>query len=248
MSQSTARPGGATPAVSISGVRIEYLGDALGIGVDRPRLSWIVETTARNWHQAAYEVEIDRAGIEPLESPVRVESNDSILVPWPFGPLTSRERVRVRVRVRGNDGVASEWSGFRPIEVGLLEPTDWSARFVTPVWDEEASEPRTAPLLRREFRVDQAVERARLYVTALGVYEPQINGIVVGGHVLAPGWTSYSNRLRYQTFDVTDLLQTGKNVLGAMVGDGWYRGRLGWGGGQRDRYGDRLALLAQLEI
>ena len=65
---------------------------------------------------------------------------------------------------------------------------------------------------------------------------------------MAPGWTSYHHRLRYQTFDVTGLLREGRNAIGAMLGDGWFRGRLGFGGGRRNIYGDRLALLAQLEI
>src|SRR6185503_364691 len=92
------------------------------------------------------------------------------------------------------------------------------------------------------------VAQARLYVTALGVYEAQLNGVVVGDHVLAPGWTSYTHRLRYQTFDVTESLHAGRNAMGVVLGDGWYRGRLGYGGGRRNIYGDRLALLAQLEI
>ena len=75
--------------------------------------------------------------------------------------------------------------------------------------------------------------RARLYITALGVYEAQLNGETVGDHVMAPGWTSYRHRLRYQTFDVTSLLREGRNALGAMLGDGWFRGRLGFGGGRR---------------
>ena len=90
--------------------------------------------------------------------------------------------------------------------------------------------------------------RARLYSTALGVYEAYLNGEQIGDHVLAPGWTSYDHRLRYQTFDVTHLLHPGPNVLGAILGDGWFRGRLGFDGGQRNLYGDRSALLAQLEV
>src|SRR5205823_13146875 len=100
----------------------------------------------------------------------------------------------------------------------------------------------------REFDVRTGVRRARLYVTALGVYEAQLNGATAGDHVLDPGWTSYDHRLRYQTFDVTGLLREGRNVLGAMLGDGWYRGRLGFNGGRRNIYGLPPALLAQLEI
>ena len=135
-----------------------------------------------------------------------------------------------------------------PVEAGLLTSEDWDARFVTPDWEEDTTRPQPCPLLRREFEVHTGVRRARLYVTSLGVYEVQLNGVIVGDHVLAPGWTSYHNRLRYQTFDVTDLLHEGHNAIGAILGDGWYRGRLGFDGGRRNIYGDRLALLAQLEI
>ncbi|MEH0628404.1 family 78 glycoside hydrolase catalytic domain [Streptomyces stelliscabiei] len=92
------------------------------------------------------------------------------------------------------------------------------------------------------------MERARLYVTAHGLYELEINGRRVGDHTLAPGWTSYHHRLRYQTHDVTEHLRAGANAIGAWLADGWYRGRLGFGGGHADLYGDRVALLAQLEI
>ena len=85
-------------------------------------------------------------------------------------------------------------------------------------------------------------------MTALGVYEAQLNGTTVSDHVLDPGWTSYNDRVQYQTFDVTGLLHEGRNAIGAMLADGWYRGRLGFNGGCRNIYGDRLALLAQLEI
>jgi alpha-L-rhamnosidase len=154
----------------------------------------------------------------------------------------------IRVRVWGTDGNPSEWSELAPVEAGLLSPGDWSARFVTPSWEEDLTRPQPAPLLRREFDIHAGMTRARLYITALGVYEAQINGSVIGDHVLAPGWTSYHSRLHYQTFDVTDLLHEGRNALGAILGDGWYRGRLGFGGGRRNIYGEHLALLAQLEI
>jgi alpha-L-rhamnosidase len=171
-----------------------------------------------------------------------------VLVPWPFAPLVSRECLHLRVRVWGTDGSLSAWSDRVPVEAGLLHADDWTAHFVAPDWHEDRSQPGPAPLLRREFIVRRDMTRARLYMTALGVYEPYLNGHVVGDHVLAPGWTSYRHRLRYQTFDVTSLLCKGRNVIGAMLGDGWYRGRLGFGGGRRNIYGEQLAVLAQLEI
>src|SRR5689334_12068246 len=230
--------------VSISAVRIEHLREALGIGADCPRLSWLVETGSQGWRQAAYEIESYDADGKLRNQTGRVDSDQSVLIDWPFAPLASRERLTVRVRVWGMDGQSSDWSNPVPVEAGLLHAQDWTARFITPNWDEDTSQPQPAPLLRREFDVRAGVRQARLYITALGVYEPQLNGAPVGDHVMAPGWTSYRHRLRYQTFEVTNLLHEGRNAIGAMLGDGWFRGRLSFGGGQRNIYGDRLALLA----
>ncbi len=242
--------GAADVAVATVDVRAEHRRDARGIGTPEPRLSWLVDTAAVGWRQAGYEIEAYWPDGRPRGGTGRIESDRSVLLPWPFAPLQSRERLAIRVRVWDSDGRVSAWSAPYPVEAGLLHPDDWSARFVTPAWDEDTTQDQPCPLLRREFdvRPGVAVERARLYVTALGVYEAQLNGAAVGDHVLDPGWTSYNHRLRYQTFDVTDLLREGRNAIGAILGDGWYRGPLGFGGARRDIYGDRLALLAQLEI
>ena len=237
-----------TPGGTIPNLRFEHLGDALGIGTARPRLSWTTTTERPGWHQAAYEIKSYGSGGQLWGQTGRVASGESVLVPWPFAPLNSRQRLTVQVRVFGADGQPSAWSPPAPVEAGLLHPEDWTARFVTPDWDEDTTRPQPCPLLRCEFDVRPGVTRARLYVTALGVYEAQLNGAIVGDHVLAPGWTSYDHRLCYQTFDVTDLLRDGRNAIGAILGDGWYRGRLGYHSGRRNVYGDRLALLAQLEI
>ena len=248
MTQQESTSGSGGSDTSIAGVRFEHHRDALGVGESRPRLSWIVATTATGWRQAGYEIEVHGSDGRLRERTGRVESDQSVLVPWPFALLSSRERLAVRVRVWGVDGQPSAWSMSSPVEAGLLSPSDWVARFVMPDWEEDITRSQPCPLLRREFEVRAGVTRARLYVTALGVYEVQLNGTAVGNHVLAPGWTSYHQRLRYQTFDVTDLLHEGRNAIGAILGDGWYRGRLGFNGGRRNIYGDRLALLAQLEI
>jgi alpha-L-rhamnosidase len=229
-------------------LRFEHVQDACGVGVTQPRLSWITTTPAQNWRQGAYAVACYAADGALLAETGRIESDESVLVAWPFAPLAARERRQVRVRVWGEDGQASPWSEPAPVEAGLLEPGDWAARFITPDWDEDATRPQPAPLFRHEFDLAGDIRQARLYITALGVYTAAINGATVGDHVLAPGWTSYNHRLRYQTFDVTDLLQTGRNALGAVVGEGWHRGRLGYHKGRRNIYGDRAALLAQLEV
>ncbi|MFD1937000.1 family 78 glycoside hydrolase catalytic domain [Nonomuraea mangrovi] len=214
----------------VSHIRAEHLDEPFGIGVPDPRLSWTTEVEGP-WRQTAYEV-------EARGERVAVESDASVLVPWPFAPLASRERVTVRVRVRGGHGW-SAWSDAQVVEAGLLSARDWSARFVAPGAGRD--------LLRCEFDARPGLTRARLYVTALGVYEVELNGERVGADVLAPGWTSYGHRLRYQTFDVTDLLAEGRNAIGAMLGEGWYKGRIGFAGGKAG-YGDTVALLAQLEL
>ena len=243
-------PGGVDGAtgVTITHVRFEHHRNALGIGEALPRLSWMVATSLAGWRQAGYEIEAygPEGGLRSRTG--RVESDQSVLVPWPFAPLLSHERLMLRVRVWGVDGQPSAWSVLSPVEAGLLHAEDWAAQFVTPDWEEDTTRPQPGPLLRREFDVHQGMTKARLYVTALGVYEAQLNGVTVGDRVLDPGWTSYHDRLLYETFDVTGLLHEGHNTIGAMLADGWYRGRLGFNGGGRNLYGDRLALLAQLEI
>jgi alpha-L-rhamnosidase len=237
-----------TDNTTIANLRFEHHREAFGIGEVRPRLSWIIQTKSPNWRQAGYEIEAVDAGGRLRGQTGRVESDQSVLLAWPFAPLVSRGRLTLRVRVWGYDGKPSVWSEPAPVEAGLLHPDDWTARFVTPDWKEDLTRPQPAPILRREFEVRPDVIKARLYVTALGAYEVIINSTTVGDHVLSPGWTSYNRRLRYQTFDVAGLLVEGCNAIGAFLGDGWFRGRLGFGGGRRNIYGDRLALLAQLEI
>src|SRR5689334_22268222 len=130
-------------------LRVEHQREAFGIGTDSPRLSWIVETAGNEWHQAGYEIESYAVGGRLLNQTGRVNSDQSALVAWPFEPLSSRERVTVRARAWSTDGQTSDWSERVPIEVGLLQTLDWSARFIGPAWDEDLSQPQPAPLLLR---------------------------------------------------------------------------------------------------
>ncbi|WP_431917499.1 family 78 glycoside hydrolase catalytic domain [Amycolatopsis tucumanensis] len=219
--------------MTVTAVRFEHHDVALGIGTGTPRLSWQVRTDDPDWSQTAYEVELNGS------TTVRVESAEQVLVPWPFEPLPSRTRATVRVRV------GDEWSEPATVETGLLHPEDWSARFISPRTIGGIGQ--RAPILTRSVQLRPGIVSARLYATAHGVYTASINGSQVGDEVLAPGWTSYEHRLRYQTHDVTSLLREGTNDLEFLLGNGWFRGRLTWSG-RRALYGDRLALLAQLEV
>ncbi len=217
------------------------LGPVLGLGTPSPRLSWTVQEADPGWEQTAYEVAAIRGDGQQV---FRIDGSDQVLVPWPAPPLRSRERVEVRVRV-AHGSQWSKWGDARTVEAGLLTAHDWSARFVTPVGIGGLDMP--APVLSGVLSVPGEISHARLYATAHGVYVPSINGRRVDDTVLAPGWTSYEHRLRYHAYDVTDLVRPGDNTVEALIGNGWYRGRLGY---IEDRalYGDRLALLAQLEV
>ena len=216
-------------------------GPVLGIGSSTPRLSWTVPRAHPLWTQTAYEVEVTRNGIPQT---YLVDGADQVLVPWPAPPLTSRERAEVRVRVACAEQW-SDWGQTAVVEAGLFDPADWSGRFITP--DGIGGEGERAPILSGVLDVPGAVRSARLYATAHGVYIPRVNGSRIDDTALAPGWTSYPHRLRYQVYDVTDLVRPGANTVEVLLGNGWYRGRLGFTN-QRALYGHRLALLAQLEV
>ncbi|WP_298876206.1 alpha-L-rhamnosidase [uncultured Microbacterium sp.] len=231
--------------IDVSPLTFEHLPGALGIGVPEPRLSW--KTTApAGWRQSSYELEF-RSDLR-REKTGRIDGAESVLVSWPFTALGSRDRATVRVRVHGMDGSASEWSPPAEVEAGLLHPSDWTASAVGPAWEEDAASLRRPPRVRRSLDIGGAIARARLYVTAHGLYEVEINGRRVGDDALSPGWTVYGERLRYYTYDVTAHLAEGSNTIAAWLSDGWYRGRLGFHGGYPNLYGSDIGLIAQLEI
>lgn len=213
---------------------------------------------------------------------MQIVSDRSTLVPWVKPSLQSREQVLVRVvghnSTRKLDPVSesipigdgeSDWislfpsspntsprrrlGGWTPLEVGLLEASDWEAKFITsPDPPEPDNVPHRPTIYRKTFDISpkdhKALAYARLYISSLGLYEAYINGQRVGDHHLAPGWTSYHHRVQYQTFDASSLLKPGKNVIAVEVAEGWYAGRLTWVPGLRNLYGDKPAFIAQLEI
>jgi alpha-L-rhamnosidase len=236
---------GVSEHVAVTAPRFEHLREPLGIGVASPRLSWKLAAPA-GFEQSAYQVEATRDGVRVETEPVA--SAEQVLVDWPFAPLVSREAAAVRVRVQDRDGGWSPWSDAATVEAGLLEPADWTAVPVGGAWEEDPEAERRPSLVRREFPLPEDVVSARLYVTAHGLAEVEINGSRIGADALAPDWTVYGERLTYRTYDVLDALRTGGNAIGAWLGDGWYRGRIGFHGGYPNLYGADLSLIAQLEV
>lgn len=229
-------------------IRFEHRRTPLGLGTGEPRISWIVQTDIENWRQSACQINKLTSDGEISATSEMLRTSESVLLPWPFEPLQSRQRCAIQVRIWDKDGVPSRWSKPAFGEAGLLKTEDWEARFIGPAWEGADNQRHPMPLLRRDFTVRSGLKHARLYITALGVYEAVINGSAVGDEVLSPGWTSYNHRLRYQTHDLTDRVQEGENTIGAYLGEGWYRGRIGFSGGQEAIWGDQLGFLAQLEL
>lgn len=229
-------------AVSISALTAEHHHNGFGVFVSRPRLSWRFNATnAKDWRQASYDIEIKRSGQSESH---HVDSADSIVVPWPSTPLHSREQVHVKARSTGEDGTQTEWAGMT-IEAALLERGDWKAAMISGP-KQPRDESKKPFRLRRAFMISKNIACARLYATAHGIYEVEINGQKVGDHVLAPGFNSYKHRLHYQIYDVTSLLRDGENVIGAYIAEGWFAGRLGRPS-VANIWGDRLGFLGQLE-
>ncbi len=254
-------------------LRTEYQSAPLGMDVLSPRLSWKIISDGRNVVQSAYEVRAAKSeqdvkagkallwnsgkmmssqsvnigyGGDGFESDQRIYI-DGVLKKAEAYPLESRERVYWQVRIYDNNNHASAWSDVSFFEMGLLKPSDWKASWIEPNLQEDTTTTPPCPMLRKEFTLAKKVKQARLYVSSHGLYTLVLNGGKVGDQEFTPGWTSYNKRLQYQTYNVTGQLKAGKNVIGATLGDGWYRGFLTWDK-RRNVYGKKLALILQLEV
>ncbi|MCD6597339.1 MAG: family 78 glycoside hydrolase catalytic domain [Bacteroidales bacterium] len=207
--------------------------DPLGIDVLNPNLSWKLESTFRNKKQSAYQILVSSSeedlvqNIGNLWATEKMNSNKSIQIIYKGKKLSSEMLCYWKVRVWDEDGNVSDWSRPAQLEMGLLEQSDWEAKWINdgksgPQSLEEFYKNDPAPYFRRDFKVDKRILKARLYITGLGYYEAAINGKRVGDHVLDPGWTNYSKRVQYSTYDVIDLIESGGNSFGVELGNGWY--------------------------
>ncbi len=232
----------------------EYAANPLGVDTPQPRLSWKLRAQTRNARQTAYRVIVTARPIGAQRKPRLVwdsgvvRSAQSLHVAYAGAPLQPLHRYEWQVQVWDEARRPSSLSEPAFWETGLMNMRRWKAHWITPGWDDDPRAPiQQLPMLRRVFHVSRCPAAARLCITSLGVYEAHLNGRRVGDAVLTPGWTSYHKRLQYQVWDVTSHLVQGENVIGAWLGNGWYRSQLGFGA-QKHLYGSHLALLAQLHI
>ncbi len=226
----------------------EYHTNPLGIDIQKPRLSWQIVSSENNFTQSAYEIKVtDQApNGKIIWSSGKVNSDKSIDIVYEGPALKSAQRVYWQVRIWDSKNKATSWSAPAFWEMGILQPDDWKAEWIGQPNETEMKGSKPAPFFRKDFVIGKKVKSARVYVTSLGLYQLFLNGQKVSTDLFTPGWTSYNKRLQYQTYDVTSMLKQ-SNVVGAMVGDGWYRGNIGWVS-QNGYYGTKLALLAQLRI
>jgi len=249
-----------TPSeMRVQQLRCEYLEDPLGIDETRPRLSWKLTSKLRGQRQTAYRVLVASSEIllardqGDLWDTGRISSDRTSHIEYSGKPLESRLHCFWKVRSWDKDGRATEFSLPASWSMGLLKKIEWEAGWIRASRDlpTNPSEPFAPgpppPYFRKSFQIDKPITGARVYVTALGILELRINGTRVSEDLLSPEWTDYNRRIQYRTYDVSDMLNTGTNALGAVVADGWYSGYVGMRR-LRGNYGLENSLLVQLEV
>ena len=222
-------------------LQTEYLTEPLGLGIAKPRFYWNAEGGVV---QTAYQI-ICQRGDEIVWDSGKITSSSMTHIRYAGQPLRSRDLVFWNVQLWDENDAPGEISRSR-FELGLLEQSDWCAKWISGREKEPKNQRCPVDCFRKDFHTDKPIQRARLYASACGLYELRLNGQKVGDGVLLPGNTDIRKRIQYQSFDVTSLLAEA-NCLTAELADGWYRGSVG-AFGPRNVYGRQTKLLVQLEI
>jgi alpha-L-rhamnosidase len=216
--------------IQVNHLRCEMLENPQGIDVVQPRLSWQIVSTQRNVQQVAYEILVasSQEKLNKNEGDLwhsgKINSNASILVSYAGKVLQSRTQCYWKVKVYTNKG-ASSFSNVASFSVGLLNKTDWQAKWIgydkASTWDSITQFSRlSARYFRKPFTTNNGIKKATVYIVGLGMYELYINGQKIGNQVLAPAPTDYRKSVLYNTHDVTKQLITGNNVIATVLGNG----------------------------
>ena len=221
-------------------LKCEYLINPMGIDIQNPRLMWNCDGGIT---QTAYRI-IAISNEKTVWDSGKVKSS-SMRAEYPH-KLKSRERVEWSVTLWDENDVEGDPTERTYFETGLLSASDFTAKWISGNYRVNKKNRYPVDCFKKQFSA-QNVAKARLYITACGLYEAKINGQRVGNFVLAPGHTDYTKRIQLQTYDVAELLENGENEITVELADGWYRGSCGaWG--LKNQYGTQTKLYAQLEI
>ena len=246
-------------------LRLEYQVNPEGIDVLKPRFSWILKGEGRLRFQSAYQILVASSRELLLQNKgniwdsTKVTSNTTNQIEYKGESLTSHTTYFWKVKVWDELGEASKYSSDSHWSMGLLKFSNWKGLFIshdvgydkTDKYDSLYLPP--ARYLRKSFKLEKKVKKATAYATALGLYELRLNGDKVGNDYFLPGWTDYNKRVYYQTFDITDRVAQGENVVGATIADGWYAGYIGYAlhlklDKVREFYGVNPSFMGQIHI
>ncbi len=208
---------------------VDHMENPLGLDNLAPRLSWQHDDRRPEFRQTAWQVMVASSderlagGDADIWDSGKIMSSQSVHIPFQGTSLTSGQRYFWKVRTWDQDDVAGDFSRINWWEMGLIEESDWHARWIIAVESDGDVPPLLpAPYFRKEFSLPANIESARLYISGLGYYEAFINGQKVGDHVLDPVKTHYDRRVKYVTYDVDEYISGGQNALGVVLGTGWY--------------------------
>jgi alpha-L-rhamnosidase len=219
-------------ASGLKDLRCESLVNPEGIDTPLPRFSWIIDSEKRNVVQVSYEIWV-ASSIDKLNDKEadlwhsgEIKDRRSLAVAYAGTPLQSRSQAYWKVKVSTNQGETME-SEPASFSVGLLNESDWSAQWIgldkAFPWDKETAHSRlSARYFRKEFTNQKTVRSAKIYIAGLGLYELYINGEKIGDQVLTPTPTDYNKSVKYNTFDVTKQIRSGKNAIATVLGNGRY--------------------------
>lgn len=237
----------ASPGLTPTKLTCQGLVNPQGLDTAQPVWSWIpisADPAARGQVQTAYQILVADSeaslskNVGNLWDSGKVKSDQSTHVAYAGKLLPSHQACYWKVRVWDRDDAVSSWSQPGFWTMGFVAPDKWQPDWI-------GSDERT-PLLRKEFKVAKPVKRAWVYASALGLYELRLNGSKVGSDLFAPGWTDYRQRVQYQRHDVTDLVKSGANVMGAELAPGWFAGKIAWF--SNNRYGKNMSFAAELYL
>ena len=231
----------------VSNLRCESKINPLGVSENRPHFSWWSSSSLRDTKQLNYRIlvaesseDLNNNNGNSWDSKVCI-SDQSAQVAYAGKKLEAGRKYFWKVKINVRSGQSTGWSETAWFRTGLLDPKDWGeAKWISfenlpdslKVFPgihgsgnnlgNKAVENSVVPLFRKEFEPTKKIESAILYISGLGQYEASINGEKIGNSFLSPGWTDYNKTCLYNTFDVTSKIQQGKNVIGAVVGNGFY--------------------------